>query len=169
MKTIIQFVFLCALALQVKAQETLITGKVSDESGLPLPGVNILVKGTTIGTQTNFNGFYSLNAKKGDTLAYSFVGYIPENRVVKTSNVINITMQLDDNSLEEVVITALGVKRYQKEVTASSNLIKKEYLNHSSNPNVVQGLSGKVSGLQINSKNKNSNQSTKIVYEEIDL
>ncbi|WP_417291123.1 YfbK domain-containing protein [Corallibacter sp.] len=163
MKTIIQFVFLCALALQVKAQETLITGKVSDENGLPLPGVNILVKGTTIGTQTNFNGFYSLNAKKGDTLAYSFVGYIPENRVVKTSNVINITMRLDDNSLEEVVITTLGVKRYQKEVTASSNLIKKEYLNHSSNPNVVQGLSGKVSGLQINSKNKNSNQSTKIV------
>ncbi|WP_418513757.1 YfbK domain-containing protein [Corallibacter sp.] len=163
MKTIIQFVFLCTLVLQVKAQETLITGKVSDENGLPLPGVNILVKGTTIGAQTNFNGFYSLNAKKGDTLAYSFVGYIPENRVVKTSNVINITMQLDDNSLEEVVITALGVKRYQKEVTASSNLIKKEYLNHSSNPNVVQGLSGKVSGLQINSKNKNSNQSTKIV------
>ncbi|WP_418510029.1 YfbK domain-containing protein [Corallibacter sp.] len=163
MKTIIQFVFLCALALQVKAQETLITGKVSDENGLPLPSVSILVKGTTIGTQTNFNGFYSLNAKKGDTLAYSFVGYIPENRVVKTSNVINITMQLDDNSLEEVVITTLGVKRYQKEVTASSNLIKKEYLNHSSNPNVVQGLSGKVSGLQINSKNKNSNQSTKIV------
>lgn len=163
MKTIIQFVFLCALALQVKAQETLITGKVSDENGLPLPGVNILVKGTTIGAQTNFNGFYSLNAKKGDTLAYSFVGYIPENRVVKTSNVINITMQLDDNSLEEVVITTLGVKRYQKEVTASSNLIKKEYLNHSSNPNVVQSLSGKVSGLQINSKNKNSNQSTKIV------
>ncbi|WP_418511732.1 YfbK domain-containing protein [Corallibacter sp.] len=163
MKTIIQFIFLCTLVLQVKAQETLITGKVSDENGLPLPGVNILVKGTTIGTQTNFNGFYSLNAKKGDTLAYSFVGYIPENRVVKTSNVINIIMQLDDNSLEEVVITALGVKRYQKEVTASSNLIKKEYLNHSSNPNVVQGLSGKVSGLQINSKNKNSNQSTKIV------
>ncbi|GAA3790989.1 VWA domain-containing protein [Corallibacter vietnamensis] len=163
MKTIIQFVFLCTLVLQVKAQETLITGKVSDKNGLPLPGVNILVKGTTIGTQTNFNGFYSLNAKKGDTLAYSFVGYMPENRVVKTSNVINITMQLDDNSLEEVVITALGVKRYQKEVTASSNLIKKEYLNHSSNPNVVQGLSGKVSGLQINSKNKNSNQSTKIV------
>lgn len=87
------------------AQEKTITGVVSDSSG-PLPGVNVVVKGTTRGVQTGFDGAYSIKAKEGEQLVYSFMGMKEVIRTVGTSNVINVILQDDSKHLSEVVVQA---------------------------------------------------------------
>ncbi|WP_224491478.1 carboxypeptidase-like regulatory domain-containing protein [Robertkochia flava] len=94
-----------AFALQLSfAQEKTITGTVTDQSGLPLPGANVLVKGTTNGTQTDFDGNYSIVASVGETLVYTFIGQKTEERTVGGSNVINVQLAEDAQALEEVVV-----------------------------------------------------------------
>ena len=97
-----------------------ISGVVVDETNMPLPGAYVIIKGTTIGTSTDFDGFYTLDAKKGDIVTYSYVGYSDQEIVVQNSNKIDIALVLD-NSLEEVVITALGVKRKPDEAYLRGN------------------------------------------------
>jgi len=87
-----------------------ISGVVVDETNMPLPGATVIIKGTTIGTSTDFDGFYTLDAKKGDIVIYSYVGYSEQEIIVQNSNKIDIALTLD-NSLEEVVITAGGGPR----------------------------------------------------------
>ncbi|WP_371393438.1 carboxypeptidase-like regulatory domain-containing protein, partial [Tenacibaculum maritimum] len=90
-----------ALIVQISfAQDKIISGVVSDESG-PLPGVTIIKKGTTIGVETDFDGNYTINAKSGDVLVFNFVGMKTTQRTVKSSNQINVVME-NDNVLEEV-------------------------------------------------------------------
>ena len=99
---------LLALFVQISfAQEKTITGTVSDESG-PLPGVSVLVQGTNTGTVTDFDGKYTLKAKTGAVLQFSYVGMDTQTKTVGTANVINVTMS-GANVLEEVVVTALGI------------------------------------------------------------
>ena len=97
------------------AQEKTISGTVSDNSGLPLPGVNIIVKGTSNGTQSDFDGNYTVNANVGQALVFSYVGFNSVERAV-TAATSNISLQLteDAESLEEVVVTALGIKKEKK-------------------------------------------------------
>ncbi|NNK73921.1 MAG: alpha-2-macroglobulin [Flavobacteriaceae bacterium] len=87
-----------------------ISGMVSDQTG-PLPGVNIIVKGTSLGTQTDFDGNYWIDAKADDVLVFSYVGYETTERMVGKDKTINIVLQEDTAALEEVVVTAQGVKR----------------------------------------------------------
>ena len=102
------YTMLLLSSITLVAQQRIITGVVSDESG-PLPGVTIVVKGTTNGTETDFDGRYSISANKGDVLVFSFVGMKTLEEKVKESSVINIIMK-SDNLLEEVVITkGLGI------------------------------------------------------------
>ncbi len=77
------------------AQEKMISGAVTDDNGLPLPGVNIIIKGTTTGTQSDFDGNYSIEASVGQTLVYSYVGFETEEIAVGTSNTINVSMKQD--------------------------------------------------------------------------
>ncbi|MGB0982364.1 MAG: carboxypeptidase-like regulatory domain-containing protein, partial [Winogradskyella sp.] len=91
------------------AQEKSITGTVSDESGLPLPGATVLAKGTSNGASTDFDGKYAITANKGDILVFSYVGYSTKEVTIGDSNTINVTMAEDAESLDEVVITALGI------------------------------------------------------------
>src|SRR6476620_7044847 len=108
------FTLLMALTMQFSfAQEKTITGVVSDASG-PLPGVNVVVKGTTKGVSTGFDGAYSIKAKEGDVLVYSFMGMNEVSKTVGASNTINTILQDATNKLTEVVVTALGVKREKK-------------------------------------------------------
>ena len=94
---------LLALVVQISfAQEKTISGTVSDETG-PLPGVNVIVKGTSNGTQTDFDGNYMLKSNVGDVLVFSFVGMTTIEKTVGASNTINATMQ-GSNVLEEVVV-----------------------------------------------------------------
>ncbi|WP_282149163.1 SusC/RagA family TonB-linked outer membrane protein [Algibacter lectus] len=145
------------------AQEKTISGTVSDDSGLPLPGATVLVKGTSTGTSTDFDGKYAIKANQGATLVFSFVGYASKEIAVGSSNSINISMAEDAAALDEVVITALGIKRNAKELSYSVSTLKNEDITKTKAVNVTTAMVGKVAGLQINTTNNGVNPSTRIV------
>lgn len=116
--------FSLALAMLISfltfGQEKTIIGAVSDSSG-PLPGASVVIKGTTKGVQTNIDGKYSIKAKTGDILIYSFIGYDSKNITVGTANVINVKLSENSKTLEEVLITgAMGIKRKKDAVFTSA-------------------------------------------------
>ena len=131
------------------AQEKTVSGTVSDESG-PLPGVSVVVKGTTSGTETDFDGKYSITVKTGDILRFSFVGMTAKEVVVGDSNVINIILEAD-NVLDEVVVTALGIKREKKSLGYSTQEVKGDEVNTVKDANFVNSLSGKIAGIDVKS------------------
>ncbi|MFD0964157.1 YfbK domain-containing protein [Pseudofulvibacter geojedonensis] len=149
MKNAITFILLL-LITSTQAQEITVTGTVVDENNIPLPGATVLVKGTTNGTSTDFDGKYSIKAHNGDTLEFSYVGYSSQKIVVNSSN-IHVSMQ-PDNNLEEVVVTAIGVQRKSDQITTASQVVSVEQLRKSINNNAIQALSGKVSGVKINTR-----------------
>lgn len=133
----------------ITAQEKVITGKVTSATdGLPLPGVNVIVKGTTKGTEADFNGKYTIKASKGSVLVFSFVG-MKKLEVVVENNTINVALE-ESNLLEEVVVTALGIKKESKKLGYSLQTIKSKDLNKVKTTNITNALSGKVTGVQIN-------------------
>ena len=133
----------------ITAQEKVIIGKVTSATdGLPLPGVNVIVKGTTKGTEADFNGKYTIKASKGNVLVFSFVG-MKKLEVVVETNTINVALE-ESNLLEEVVVTALGIKKESKKLGYSLQTIKSKDLNKVKTTNITNALSGKVTGVQIN-------------------
>lgn len=137
------------LSLFVTAQEKTITGTVSDQNNIPLPGASVVVKGTATGTQTDFDGNFAIQAKSGDVLVFSYIGQKTEERGVGATNIINVMLAEDAQALDEVVVTALGIKRKKDEITTANQVVETEELVKANNPDVVQGLSGKVTGLTI--------------------
>ncbi|MDE1206077.1 SusC/RagA family TonB-linked outer membrane protein [Tenacibaculum larymnensis] len=136
-----------ALIVQISfAQEKTISGTVSDQTG-PLPGVTILKKGTTQGTETDFDGNYSIEVKTGDVLIFSFVGMKTAERTVGASNTISLIMETD-NLLEEVVVTGYGTSTKQA-YTGTATVIKSENLEAKSVSNVSQALAGEVAGVTV--------------------
>ena len=131
------------------AQEKTISGTVSDEQGLPLPGVNIIVKGTSNGTQSDFDGNYSINASVGDVLTFSYVGQKSEERTVGSANSINVAMQEDAAQLEEVVVTAQGIKREKKALGYAVSTIQSEDIGGRPATDVARVLQGKAPGVNI--------------------
>ncbi len=129
------------------AQDRTITGTVSDENG-PLPGVSVLIVGTSTGTETDFDGNYIIQVNTGDQLQYSFVGMTTMVRTVGNDNTINVTMVASDNTLEEVVVTAYGTQT-KKSVTGAVTQIKSAEIALVQDGNAVKGLTGKVAGVQI--------------------
>ncbi len=128
------------------AQEKTISGTVTDDTG-PLPGVSILIKGTTTGTETDFDGKYTLKANTGDILVFSFVGMESQEITVGASNVIDVTLK-SGNLLEEVVVVAYGTQK-KEEITGSVTTLKTKDLADVPTASVVQGLVGQVAGVQI--------------------
>ncbi|MCB4799241.1 SusC/RagA family TonB-linked outer membrane protein [Neotamlana laminarinivorans] len=131
------------------AQEKTISGTVIDSYGLPLPGATVLVKGTSTGTSTDFDGKYSLTANVGETIVFSFVGYTTKEVIIATSSTINVTLEEDAESLDEVVLTALGLEKKKDEDLSSTSIVKVNQLQKSGESGLLQGLSGKTSGLNI--------------------
>lgn len=124
-----------------------ISGVISDENG-PLPGVSIIVKGTRNGTETDFDGRYTLNAKRGDILTVSYVGMQTLEVVVNSPN-ISLKMNTDSNLLEEVVVTAFGLKRSRNSnLTYSTRVIDAEEINRSA-LSVSDVLQGRVAGVSV--------------------
>ncbi|WP_300434133.1 SusC/RagA family TonB-linked outer membrane protein [Christiangramia sp.] len=141
---------LLAFVVQITfAQGQTITGTVTDENGLPLPGVNVLIKGTSSGTQTNFDGVYSIEAAKGDVLVFSFVGLETSEVTVANSNTIDVVMKADAATLDEVVVTALGISREKKSLGYATQEVSGEEVNTAKEGNFVNSLSGKISGLDV--------------------
>lgn len=130
-------------------QEKDITGTVTAASdGLPLPGVNVIVKGTARGTQTDFDGKYSVKAKQGDILVFSFVSMKTAEKTVGAGNVVNLSMADDVAALEEVVITGYVTTSKTKSNVASVR-VSSETIENRPNASFVQTLSGQVPGLNI--------------------
>ena len=118
MKKLILLGYLVLWTFVVQAQENIVTGKVSDESGVPIPGVNILVKGTTVGTTTDAAGEYSLAAPANGTLIFSFIGYESKEVAVGTQSVVNVDLTPTAQQLNEVVVVGYGTQK-RKDLTGS--------------------------------------------------
>lgn len=155
--------FLLALVVQLSfAQEKTVKGKVSDVSGA-LPGVSVVIKGTSSGTQTDFDGNYAIKAKAGDVLQFSYMGMKTSYVTVGASNTINVTMKEDAQSIGEVVVTAMGISREEKKLAYSAPKVKADEITAAQNTNAVSALSGKVAGLKVNSPSGNLGGSQRIL------
>lgn len=145
---------LMALAVQIGfAQQKTVSGTVTDENGLPLPGSTVIRSGNTSGTITDFDGKYQMRVNTGDVLEISYVGYATQSVTVGASNVYDISMALD-NKLEEVVVTALGIKRDKKALGYAQQGVGGDDIADVKSTNIMDALSGEVSGLDIQSYNQ---------------
>ncbi len=134
----------------VNLQQNVIKGTVTDGGGMPLVGVNILKIGTITGTQTDFDGNYTINAQKGDQLSFSFVGMQTVTLTVGDNTTVNVTMQEDTEDLDQVVVTAFGIKREKKSLGYAVSTIKSEDITIAGvSTNPVVNLYGKASGVGI--------------------
>jgi TonB-linked SusC/RagA family outer membrane protein len=130
-----------------------ITGRViSGTDNSALPGVTVMIKGTTKGTVTNAAGDYSIEVPGNDViLSFSFIGFKPEEVVVRGQKVINVTMIESIEQIDEVVVTALGITRKEKSLGYSVGKVSGESLNRVVQENAISSLAGKVTGVQISS------------------
>lgn len=152
------------LTLNVMAQRQ-VSGKIVDETeNSPLPGVNIIVKGTSIGTTSDVNGAYSLEVpEENSELIFSFIGYKTVEVNIGNRSVVDVTLAQDVTQLGEVVVTALGIEREQKSLGYAVSEVEGEELNQAKEVNFVNSLSGKVPGLQISQTNGGPGSSTRVV------
>lgn len=128
--------------------QTTITGKVVDESGEPLVGTNVMIKGTTSGTMTDYNGNYSLpNVRQGSVLVFSNIGYATQEVRVGSQSVINVTMSNDTNFLDDVVVVAYGTAK-RKDLTGSISTVENKTLEIQAQGSVTRALEGQIAGLQ---------------------
>lgn len=130
------------------AQQKTVTGMVTDATG-SLPGVSVMVKGTTKGTGTDFDGKYSITAKTGDVISFSYMGYKAIEKTVGSSNTINVTMVEDANTLDEIVITGLGISKKEKAIGYAVQTVDGDKVNQAKEVNLVNSLQGRLSGVQI--------------------
>jgi TonB-linked SusC/RagA family outer membrane protein len=165
MKKFLLVCFSFVFVLSAWAQEREISGKVtSSEDGSTVPGVNVLLKGTTVGTVTNADGVYKLSVpSSGGTLVFSFIGYQSREEAIGDRSVVDIGLVSDVQQLNEVVVTAVGIPREVRTLGYSVATVKNEYLNQAKVTNIGAALSGKVSGLQINQTDNGVNSPVRIV------
>jgi TonB-linked SusC/RagA family outer membrane protein len=138
--------------LSIFQSQVTVTGVVKDEANSPLPGVNILVKGSTTGTMTDGDGRYSLNVPNNQSvLVFSFIGYGEQEVIVGTQSDISITMKPDVKALQEVVVTALGIERSSKSLGYATGKVTGDDISINRTANWMNGLSGKIAGVSITS------------------
>ncbi len=158
--SIILFVGLQTLSAQTKA----ISGKVIDNLGEAIPGVSIVVKGTTIGTITRPDGTYNLNVPEDATnLVFTFVGMKLQDVLINGKTKINVTMESDAIDVDEVVVTALGIKRSEKTLGYAATTVDSDELIKARNTNVSSSLSGKVAGVQVQSSSSDPGAASSVI------
>ena len=135
------------ISTMVMAQERQVTGTITDSDGLPLIGVNIIFENTSRGTQSDFDGNYSITANQGEVLVYSFVGFSTVRRTLGSEATINVQM-LPDETLDEVVVVGYGTQSKRK-VTDNIASISSEQINNIPVSNMQSSLVGKAAGVQI--------------------
>ncbi|QDA62076.1 SusC/RagA family TonB-linked outer membrane protein [Hymenobacter jejuensis] len=161
---LMSILLMVTLLQQVTAQNRSVSGKVTDaQSGEGLPGVTVLVKGTTNGISTGADGTYTLSVPaSGGTLVFSSIGYTTVERAIGSESQINLALASDTKQLKEVVVTALGIERDIREVNTTQQQIKGDEIAQRSEPNVLNALAGKVSGVNITSASGLPGSSTNI-------
>jgi len=138
------FLLMCSSAF---AQNKPVTGTVSDDAGA-LPGVTVKIKGLDVGTVTDVNGKYSLNAASGQTLVFSFVGYANQEVAITTQQIVNVKLAQNSSSLNEVVVVGYGTQKKATVTGAIASVSNSEIVN-TKNENVLNSLTGKVAGLRV--------------------
>lgn len=139
---------LVMLTSLANAQEKTVSGTVRDENGNAMPGVNILVKGTSRGTVTDVDGKFTINATDADVLAFSFIGYAGQEVAVGNQTSVDVTLGSDLQSLDEVIITGYSVDK-RRELTGSVSTVKSKDLTYAPSGNVEQMLQGRVPGVTV--------------------
>ena len=156
-------VLLLVLVAQISvAQDRVVSGVVSDNAGMPLPGASVLVKGTQSGAQTDFDGKFSIKATSSQVLIFSYIG-MKTREIAASSAKINVKMESVEEQLREVVITAVGIKREKASLGSSVTTIKSEQLNQAAQTNVSDALKGKVAGVVISSASTDPGASSGVV------
>ena len=154
------FLLMFAFGFSMQAQS--ISGTVTDDNGVPLPGATVLVEGTSNGVSTDFDGNYSINASSGDTLVFSFVGYSSLSVVVGSSSTVNAQLA-PDNALEEVVVTSLGIKRNVKALGYSLTQVDGTELSANKSTNAINALQGKVAGVMVTGNAMGAKGSSRVI------
>jgi hypothetical protein len=136
-------------ALGISAQNTTVSGTIiSDEDNEPLPGANIIEKGTTNGTVTDGNGNYSLSVSEGASLVFSSIGFLTQEIIVGNKSVIDISMETDIQQLEELVVVGYGTQK-KSDLTGAVGSLSGETLNSQPITSVEQGLQGRMAGVNV--------------------
>jgi TonB-linked SusC/RagA family outer membrane protein len=154
--------FLCAYGM---AQE--VSGVVKDQSATPLPGVTVLIVGTSTGTTTDFDGNFKISAKQGDILRFSYLGLKTKEVGVTESNNISVVLEEDASALDEVVVTAFGISQQKKSLGYAVQTIDAESITKTRQPNLVSSLQGQVAGVQITNAGGAPGQSARIIIRGI--
>lgn len=155
--------FIALASLQAYAQEVALKGKVSDDTGSPIYGVNVAIKGTTKGTITDSNGAYSITAAKGSTVIFSYIGFAATNIVVGNNSIINVSLKPDASILNEVVVTALGISKEARKLGYSVTTVSGDQMIKARETNVAYSMSGRVAGLNISGTNGGPGSSARIL------
>ncbi|MGC4021342.1 MAG: SusC/RagA family TonB-linked outer membrane protein [Cyclobacteriaceae bacterium] len=166
MKKFLLMCFSFGFAINLIAQDRVLTGKVSSkEDGAPLPGVNVLLKGTINGTVTDAEGNYKLTVpSSGGTLVFSFIGFETQEVAIGERSVIDLSLGNDVTQLSEVVVTvAGGIQAKQKELGSANTVINADVLSVGKSINAVAGLQGKVPGLNISATSSGVNPNYRII------
>ena len=145
------------------AQERTVKGVVKSESGEPLPGVNVVIDGTTTGTITDLDGNYSLKVGDNATLVFTFIGFEQKKVAVGERSVVDVSLAEDVQSLDAVVVTALGISQTKKSLANAVQEVGGKELQQSQEPNVIQALSGKVAGVQVSSQGGSAGSGSSIL------
>ncbi|HEY9261224.1 SusC/RagA family TonB-linked outer membrane protein [Chitinophaga sp.] len=148
-RSILLSVLAVLMGWNVALGQSEITGSVTDGSNQPIIGASVLVKGTKKGTTTNTQGHFAISAGSNATLIVSFIGFTPREVAVNNQNHLTVTLAVRDEGLNEVVVTALGIKKEKKAVGYAVQEVKGAELVKAREPNVVNSLAGKVAGLRI--------------------
>ncbi|MBX2958236.1 MAG: SusC/RagA family TonB-linked outer membrane protein [Cyclobacteriaceae bacterium] len=138
------------ISLTAFGQERTVTGKVSSsEDGLTLPGVNVVVKGTSTGTMTDASGNYSIQVPSSAVLVFSYVGYSTQEVTVGSNTVVDVILQFDAKTLSEVVVTAFGLEQQKKALGFAVQEVKGDEILQSRESNIVDALNAKIAGVQV--------------------
>ena len=151
-KLFFSMLVLLLFSVFIHAQKT-VTGTIIDNGGIPLPGVNVVVKGTTTGTSTDFDGNFSLDVEDTAILEISYIGFKTVEITVGDRTVINVTLEEDAEGLDEVVITAQGIKKSKKALGYAVTQLKSEEVEKRPEANLAKTLQGKIAGVNISTAN----------------
>lgn len=153
-----------AISQNEPVKKRTVTGKVTDEFGNPILGVTIVVKGTHIGVISNPDGNYTIDVPVDATsLFFSFVGLKSIEEPLKDRSIVNTILYSDNLNVEEVVVSALGIRRSEKALTYATQTIKEEDISRNRDINFLTGISGKISGLEISKSAAGAGGSTKVI------
>jgi TonB-linked SusC/RagA family outer membrane protein len=163
MRKFLSLIAVLALYMSVFAQTKLTTGRITDQQGQPVPFVTIRIKGSKTGTSADADGNFSIKAKAGDVLIVSGAGLAPKEVSVTGTGAVMVQVSRKESNLTEVVVTALGIQRQAKELGYSTAKVTGKELTQAKPISAVNGLTGKVSGLQINTVNNGVFAPTRVV------